>query len=84
MSRTSSPWTWRECGYKHYELSDGDGNFMLAVKWGEDEVPENVRNIIAAAPDLLEALKLFVSGPESRFIIGYHSAMEAIAKAEGR
>jgi hypothetical protein len=89
---TSGPWT-IECG-KNYSneivgKSKTGKDWVLArttaAKVGRDQDDANAR-LIAAAPDLLEALKILATQAESHGAEGVYwdKARAAIAKAEGR
>jgi hypothetical protein len=85
MSHTPGPWTIEYC--------DDDGNLHddgVTIVAGEGPVAFRVidcsAHLIAAAPDLLSALKYMVENAESEGWSGLmlSDAVAAIAKAEGR
>lgn len=84
------PWS-----YEVHELSEGYSGIVYDAsghRVGTDHLSEEDAAVIAAAPDLLEALKAMTHGlPELLESIGYSDeedmlgmAAAAIAKAEGR
>lgn len=92
---TPGPWmTWDESAaeisiLRHDDTDEPEGNRVVAVAWiapSHYEVIANAR-LIAAAPELLEALKGACEehdGVERRVAPWYLKASAAIAKAEGR
>jgi hypothetical protein len=76
---TPGPWSIRQEGV----WSVGTDHEMTALVYGYTETQEQANaHLIAAAPDLLEALKSAIASP----VCGnwYEQAAAAIAKAEGR
>lgn len=89
---TPGPWRWKDAGecdsYRGLLINKrivAANSVSPGIVFGGlgAESEANAR-LIAAAPELLEACKAFVEGDESRFMPGYHDALAAIAKAEGR
>ena len=67
-------------------LSTDDRATIVCVVTGPllNPTVEADARLIAAAPELLDALKVCVGYDEARFMPGYKQALAAIAKAEGR
>lgn len=87
---TSGPWT---VGTADLEIHTADGkNIADAWRWNaeiDEPTAKANANLIAAAPDLLAALREMAEHwppqkPESPAFMAYINAMSAIAKAEGR
>lgn len=86
--RTPGPWTWHEHGNGKNSLGNSEiGEAVLFTANRRMPYRANA-DLIAAAPDLLESLKLLVDAlnrgrlAELRFI--QEQAGDAIAKAEGQ
>ena len=83
LNHTPGPWSIRQEGV----WSVGTDHEMTALVYGfTDEEEEANAHVIAAAPDLLEALKILAKLGESHGAEGVYwdKARAAIAKAEGR
>lgn len=95
MSHTPGPWEWLygHSGLRGQPTTDNADGMVLAYEphegmWLRDYTTEGAANahLIAAAPELLEALKAVVNA------LGFHGiardaanrAISAIAKAEGK
>lgn len=98
MSHTPGPWKWTECGIEDEVTLAPEGyperpvSVVLTLGWvscgdgtrGEEPSPDDAR-LIAAAPELLDALEDLVERAEDA---GWHhelteTAREAIKKAKG-
>jgi hypothetical protein len=87
---TPGPWTIEESNVGYgpcYYIEGGDGSYVIhgeGTAWSESD-KANAR-LIAAAPELLEALKVAADalGSEEGMAAAYRLAREAIAKAEGQ
>jgi hypothetical protein len=81
---TPGPWRWNECG--ECWLQGGDGCSILHVDPYGNDVPEGAdRLLIAAAPDLLDALVTLVRATDGHAssYIERNLAVAAVAKAMG-
>ncbi len=89
MSYTKGSWTIKtEKSGEIFIASDGEERYIAQLFYtGHPESIKEDAHLIAAAPDLLEALKLcrvrvfMADGSENE---AYQKAFQAIAKAEGR
>ena len=88
---TPGPWTVGDPPYGHTEIEGGDPPYLLAVAtryWGQEVAHANAR-LIAAAPDLLEALQAYdawadKTPPADKELKALREQMRAaIAKATG-
>lgn len=96
MSHTPGPWSQshREGpdGMWNTQVYDDSGATIATLAWYPVELPNGVTTtareanarLIAAAPDLLVALKRFVNEVEMQGHVVVEVALAAIAKAEGR
>lgn len=97
MSHTPGPWTigpadWmisqkHGVGWRNFPVRAPGWYDVATVYCDEDDAEQDANvNLIAAAPDLLEACKYMLENAESQgwseFMLG--SARAAISKAEGR
>lgn len=94
MKHTPGPW---ECSGNN--VSTPKGIFELPIKgptgyeqqWDIEEIYANAR-LVAAAPEMLEALKRIIAFPNLTVSIGYHGCLDdaiqqailAVSKAEGK
>lgn len=84
MSHTPGPWhTYKTGDGTEAAIADANGNGLAWCAIPDREQSSANARLIATAPELLYALKVFIDGPEARFMPGYLSAKAAIAKAEG-
>lgn len=89
-AHTPGPWVIYEPDVNSLELRDGCGGYICELTTEGCEIPPDARanaRLIAAAPDLLEALKDMVNGIDneigrSRTDTNFPKARAAIAKAE--
>ncbi len=77
-AHTPGPWRSNDFSQSVYGYIFGDNQAICRIFLDGDECEANGR-LIAAAPDLLEALLLFTSGPIDKRT--YEAARAAIAKA---
>ena len=84
MEHTPGPWSVGREGWKHQSVYSASGRFLADVSLFYDDAEANAR-LIAAAPDLLEALQLLDqahngpwTGPEQ---LGYIRIAEEKARA---
>lgn len=87
VTHTPGPWEWRRDGGAFF-LSPGVlvTNFTDGTLWG-DELDQANAHLIAAAPDLLEALHQCLGtlkALDAEYGYAAEAARAAIAKAEGR
>lgn len=82
---TPGPWRAKENGFYRVAVVDRDGNY-LTYKAGTDRMPDPEReanaNLIAAAPELLDALEVVVAIAD-RDTEEFNTARAIIAKAKG-
>ena len=90
MSHTPGPWAWTYDGSSDYSLGPAADPQVIPVATVYDyrardasETEANL-NLMAAAPDLLAALKAIVEVTEGIYRPDLEAAELAIAKAEGR
>lgn len=86
MTHTPGPWTFRAQGEANeYCLMTADGRWLLAfLHNGEEWTAKQVANarLIAAAPDLLAALKDMETARHNGFDLPWGTVSQAIKKAE--
>lgn len=86
MNYTKGPWVVTPCE-KQFVISNKDGWYDLAVVRNISDAFDNAANarLISAAPELYEALKLFVnnSSCQTEFPYACEQAEKALSKAEG-
>lgn len=89
MSYTKGPWTFEK--KENWHIRDAEGNSMMCDEQYYPWVPSNEADwhVMAAAPELLEALKAIVPAyDDARAQQHGHDLLEqaraAIAKAEGK
>ena len=87
VGHTPGPWGWTYDGSSTYSVGlEADPQYpQIASIWDRNDKrgTANAR-LIAAAPDLLTALKAIVNGTEGIYDEDRDAAERAIAKAEGR
>ena len=89
-AHTPGPWFAQYDDNGFYEIGSEASSLRLAFTYGEGETDEANARLIAAAPELLAALKLYVLQDEFATDYGYgvggeakKTAEAAIAKATG-
>lgn len=93
ISHTPGPWTFERHGKESNYFGNIIGHYTertvrtitCQLRYGTDEEQEANAHLIAAAPDLLEALKGFMKAVEweSKIRVEWDRANDAIAKAKG-
>ena len=90
---TPGPWEWQNgCSWWRLGTRNGDGNVICPTTHPIDRHPDLIvskedRDLIEAAPEMLDALKFFASVNALHEILGTHQTKglhDLIAKAEGR
>lgn len=96
IKHTPGPWTVEDDGGGPYIMAGKEDIVSGVAPWKDDDKAHANAQLIAAAPDLLEALKGLIRGScfcecgiDNPMMRGKHSsaciaAQAAIAKAEGR
>lgn len=88
MSHTPGPWSWWTSNSHKRLTAEGkqDGGVLSAVSasgHADVRVSEQDARLIAAAPDLLEALQFVMSATGEQLSTAFEQAQVAIAKATG-
>lgn len=88
---TRGPWKVTDIGFDGFEVEDGAGRVVAQAaminpvrrREDNDERRANAR-LIAAAPDLLAALREVLEHSDCRSVAALRAARAAIARAEGK